>query len=95
MKRARDIRDQLLGLIDRCEIELLSNPQDVGALLRLCVRDAAGCAGWAAATASVLLPAFLNSSTWQRSLHPARLQLRLVLWVLALPRPPSIIFLCF
>jgi hypothetical protein len=31
MKRARDIRDQLLGLIDRCEIELLSNPQDVGA----------------------------------------------------------------
>jgi hypothetical protein len=31
MKRARDIRDQLLGLIDRCEIKLLSNPQDVGA----------------------------------------------------------------
>lgn len=31
MKRARDIRDQLLGLMDRCEIELLSNPQDIGA----------------------------------------------------------------
>lgn len=30
MKRARDIRDQLLGLVDRCEIELLSNPQDIG-----------------------------------------------------------------
>jgi hypothetical protein len=30
MKRARDIRDQLLGLMDRCEIELLSNPGDVG-----------------------------------------------------------------
>lgn len=30
MKRARDIRDQLLGLIDRCEIELVSNPGDIG-----------------------------------------------------------------
>ncbi|PSC75579.1 pre-mRNA-splicing factor ATP-dependent RNA helicase DHX16 [Micractinium conductrix] len=32
MKRARDIRDQLLGLVDRCEIELLSNPQDLDAI---------------------------------------------------------------
>lgn len=32
MKRARDIRDQLLGLVDRCEIELLSNPQDIDAI---------------------------------------------------------------
>ncbi|PRW59127.1 pre-mRNA-splicing factor ATP-dependent RNA helicase DHX16 isoform A [Chlorella sorokiniana] len=32
MKRARDIRDQLLGLMDRCEIELVSNPQDVEAI---------------------------------------------------------------
>ncbi len=34
MKRARDIRDQLLGLMDRCEIELVSNPQDVGELCK-------------------------------------------------------------
>lgn len=32
MKRARDIRDQLLGLVDRCEIELLSNAQDLDAI---------------------------------------------------------------
>ena len=32
MKRARDIRDQLLGLMDRCEIELRSAPQDVDAI---------------------------------------------------------------
>ena len=28
MKRARDVRDQLLGLLDRVEIELTSNPSD-------------------------------------------------------------------
>lgn len=32
MKRARDIRDQLLGLIERCEIELVSNPGDIDAI---------------------------------------------------------------
>lgn len=30
MKRARDIRDQLLGLMERCEVELVSNPGDIG-----------------------------------------------------------------
>lgn len=29
MKRARDIRDQVLGLMERCEIELISNPGDL------------------------------------------------------------------
>jgi pre-mRNA-splicing factor ATP-dependent RNA helicase DHX16 len=28
MKRARDIRDQLVGLMERVEIEMTSNPQD-------------------------------------------------------------------
>lgn len=32
MKRARDVRDQLLGLMERCEIEMLSNPGDVDAI---------------------------------------------------------------
>ncbi|GAB4815704.1 hypothetical protein N2152v2_002750 [Parachlorella kessleri] len=32
MKRARDIRDQLLGLMERCEIELVSNPGDIDAI---------------------------------------------------------------
>ena len=30
MKRARDIRDQLLGLMERCEVDLVSNPGDIG-----------------------------------------------------------------
>ena len=29
MKRARDIRDQLEGLLERVEIELTSNPNDL------------------------------------------------------------------
>jgi pre-mRNA-splicing factor ATP-dependent RNA helicase DHX16 len=29
MKRARDIRDQVLGLMERCEVALLSNPGDL------------------------------------------------------------------
>jgi len=28
MKRARDVREQLEGLMQRVEIEILSNPQD-------------------------------------------------------------------
>ncbi len=28
MKRARDVREQLLGLMDRVEVELVSNPGD-------------------------------------------------------------------
>jgi len=32
MKRARDIRDQLAGLLDRVEIELTSNPNDLDAI---------------------------------------------------------------
>lgn len=32
MKRARDVRDQILGLMERCEIELISNPGDVDAI---------------------------------------------------------------
>eukprot|EP00887_Chlorella_sp_A99_P005069 scaffold36.g5069.t1 len=32
MKRARDIRDQLLGLMERCEVELVSNPGDIDAI---------------------------------------------------------------
>ena len=32
MKRARDIRDQILGLMERCEVELLSNVGDVEAI---------------------------------------------------------------
>jgi pre-mRNA-splicing factor ATP-dependent RNA helicase DHX16 len=32
MKRARDVRDQVLGLMERCEIELISNPGDVDAI---------------------------------------------------------------
>jgi pre-mRNA-splicing factor ATP-dependent RNA helicase DHX16 len=32
MKRARDIRDQILGLMERCEIELISNSGDVEAI---------------------------------------------------------------
>jgi pre-mRNA-splicing factor ATP-dependent RNA helicase DHX16 len=32
MKRARDIRDQLLGLMERCEIELVSSAGDVEAI---------------------------------------------------------------
>jgi pre-mRNA-splicing factor ATP-dependent RNA helicase DHX16 len=32
MKRARDIRDQILGLMERCEIDLISNAGDVEAI---------------------------------------------------------------
>lgn len=32
MKRARDIRDQLAGLIERVEIELTSNSNDLDAI---------------------------------------------------------------
>lgn len=32
MKRARDIRDQLEGLLERVEIELTSNPGDLEAI---------------------------------------------------------------
>lgn len=32
MKRARDVRDQLIGLMERCEIDILSNPGDVDAI---------------------------------------------------------------
>jgi pre-mRNA-splicing factor ATP-dependent RNA helicase DHX16 len=32
MKRARDIRDQILGLMERCEVDLLSNPGDPEAI---------------------------------------------------------------
>lgn len=32
MKRARDIRDQILGLMERCEVEVVSNPGDVEAI---------------------------------------------------------------
>jgi pre-mRNA-splicing factor ATP-dependent RNA helicase DHX16 len=32
MKRARDVRDQLLGLMERCEIEMVSNPGDIDAI---------------------------------------------------------------
>lgn len=32
MKRARDIRDQLEGLLERVEIELMSNPGDLEAI---------------------------------------------------------------
>lgn len=32
MKRARDIRDQLEGLLERVEIELTSNPNDLEAI---------------------------------------------------------------
>jgi len=34
MKRARDIRDQVLGLMERCEIDLISNAGDVEAIRR-------------------------------------------------------------
>ena len=30
MKRARDIRDQLVGLMDRVEIEMVSDPGSIG-----------------------------------------------------------------
>ena len=32
MKRARDVRDQLEGLLERVEIELTSNPNDLDAI---------------------------------------------------------------
>lgn len=32
MKRARDVRDQLEGLLERVEIELASNPNDLDAI---------------------------------------------------------------
>jgi len=32
MKRARDIRDQLAGLLERVEIELISNESDLDAI---------------------------------------------------------------
>ncbi|KDD72744.1 hypothetical protein H632_c2949p1 [Helicosporidium sp. ATCC 50920] len=32
MKRARDVREQVLGLLERCEVELRSNPEDGDAL---------------------------------------------------------------
>lgn len=32
MKRARDVRDQLLGLMERCEVGLVSNVGDVEAI---------------------------------------------------------------
>lgn len=32
MKRARDIRDQLAGLLERVEIELTTNPDDLDAI---------------------------------------------------------------
>lgn len=32
MKRARDIRDQLEGLLERVEIEMMSNPGDLEAI---------------------------------------------------------------
>jgi pre-mRNA-splicing factor ATP-dependent RNA helicase DHX16 len=32
MKRARDIRDQLAGLLERVEIELTTNPNDLDAI---------------------------------------------------------------
>lgn len=32
MRRARDVRDQLLGLMERCEVELISNPGDMDAI---------------------------------------------------------------
>jgi pre-mRNA-splicing factor ATP-dependent RNA helicase DHX16 len=32
MKRARDVRDQLEGLLERVEIELSSNPNDLDAI---------------------------------------------------------------
>lgn len=51
MKRARDIRDQLLGLMERCEIELLSNPGDIDAIRKARGRGGGGLgsgpkAGW-------------------------------------------------
>ena len=36
MKRARDIRDQLEGLMERVEIEVKSNPQDSVAIRKVC-----------------------------------------------------------
>ena len=41
MKRARDVREQLLGLMDRVEVELVSNPGDHDAVCR----EAAGQSG--------------------------------------------------
>ena len=35
MKRARDVRDQLEGLMQRTEIELLSNPSDALAICKV------------------------------------------------------------
>ena len=35
MKRARDIRDQLEGLMERVEIEIKSNPQDTVAIRKV------------------------------------------------------------
>ena len=35
MKRARDIRDQLEGLMERVEIEVKSNPQDSVAIRKV------------------------------------------------------------
>ena len=32
MKRARDVREQLLGLMERVELEAVSNPQDHDAI---------------------------------------------------------------
>lgn len=32
MKRARDVRDQLEGLLERVEIELMSDPTDLDAI---------------------------------------------------------------
>ena len=35
MKRARDVRDQLEGLMERVEVELTSNPQDTVAIRKV------------------------------------------------------------
>lgn len=35
MKRARDVREQLLGLLDRVEIDLVSNPGDSVAIRKV------------------------------------------------------------
>jgi pre-mRNA-splicing factor ATP-dependent RNA helicase DHX16 len=37
MKRARDVRDQLEGLMERVEIELTSNLHDSVAIRKVCV----------------------------------------------------------
>jgi pre-mRNA-splicing factor ATP-dependent RNA helicase DHX16 len=43
MKRARDIRDQLEGLMERVEIEVTSNPGESVAIRKVSYRDGISC----------------------------------------------------